>query len=156
MLAEILNAHPQARGVLYDQLHVVATARPVLTAAGVHGRCHVIDGDMFASVPGGCDAYVMKYLLHDWDDGDALRILATCRRDMPKDARLLVIERFMGPPNRDSSGKFADLSMLVGPGGLERTREEFSALLREGGFRVVDVVATGTPLFVTVAERRQP
>jgi hypothetical protein len=152
-LAEILIAHPQTRGVLYDHPHVVSTAGLVLASAGLHGHYQIVAGDMFESVPGDCDAYVMKYVMHDWDEGDALRILATCRRDMPGTARLMLIERFVGPPNKDSAGKFADLSMLEGPGGQERTREELAAMLRKGGFRVVDVLATGAPLFVTVAER---
>lgn len=156
LLAEILAASPGARGVLFDQPHVVAGAAPILAAAGVGGRSEVVGGNMFEAVPGGCDTYVMKYVLHDWDDDQALRILGACARGMPADATLLVIERFVGPPNQDAAGKFADLTMLVGPGGRERTREEMADLLCDGGFRVTGVIATGTPLHITVAGQSGP
>jgi len=155
LLAEILLVNANARGVLYDRPHVVAGAAPVLRAAGVEGRCEVVGGDMFEAVPGGCDTYILKYVLHDWDDDAAHRILGACARGMPPDATLLVIERFVGPPNEDAAGKLADLGMMVGPGGRERTRAELVDLLRRGGFRAADVIATGTSLFVTVAERSE-
>jgi hypothetical protein len=155
LLASILVANPHTRGILFDQPHVVSGASDLLDAAGVTDRTDVTGGDMFEVVPGGCDTYVLKYILHDWDDDQALRILNTCARAMPVQAALLVIERFVGPPNEDAAGKLADLTMLVGPGGRERTQEELADLLHEGGFRVDQVIATGTPLHITVARRSE-
>ncbi len=151
LLAAILKAYPGSQGVLLDQPHVVSDADRILAKAGVRGRCEIIPGDMFESIPGGCDAYLMKYVLHDWDDRDVVRILANCRRDMPAAATLLVIEQFLGPPNQDPIGKFGDLNMMVGTGGRERTREELQALLFEAGFRIMEEIETQTPLSVTVA-----
>ncbi|MFI5394682.1 MAG: methyltransferase [Candidatus Binatia bacterium] len=152
LLAAILAANPELRGVLFDLPHVVATAAPVLGAAGVEDRCEVVGGSMFESVPRGCAAYVMKFIIHDWDDADCTRILRACRRAMRSDAKLLVIDRFVGPPNEDPAVKLSDLNMLVGPGGQERTREEFAALFRAGGFRLANVVSTTAPVSVIVGE----
>jgi hypothetical protein len=152
LLAAILAANSKARGVLFDLPHVVATSASVLTTAGVETRCEVVGGNMFEAVPDGCAAYVMKFIIHDWDDADCIRILQVCRRAMPSDAKLLVIERLVGPPNEDQAVKFSDLHMLVGPGGQERTREKFAALFRAGGLRLADVVSTNTPATVMVGE----
>ena len=152
LLAAILAANPEARGVLFDLPHVVATAAPVLEAAGVRNRCEVVGGSMFESAPEGCAAYVMKFILHDWDDADCIRILQNCRRAMQSDARLFVIERLVGPPNEDPAVKLSDLNMLVCPGGQERTREEFTALFRAGGVRLADVLSTTAAMSVIVGE----
>ena len=155
LLAEIMFACPKVRGILFDQPHVVLGADLTMAEAGVRNRCEIVPGDIFESIPGGCDAYVMKHVLHDWSDSDALRILAICRRDMPATAQLLLIEQFLGPPNQDPIGKFGDLNMLVATGGQERTREEFESLLEKAGFRVIHVIETETPLYVTVAGRAE-
>jgi hypothetical protein len=149
LIAAILTAHPNARGVLFDLPRVVAAAVPELRELAA--RCDIVGGSMFDAVPAGCDAYLMKYVLHDWPDADGVRILENCRRAMSPSATLLVIERFVGAPNEDATGKLADLGMLVGPGGRERTREEFVSLLRAGGFSLLQVVPTATPLKVMVA-----
>ncbi len=152
LLAAILLANPTARGVLFDLPHVVAGATRVLAAAGVADRCEVIAGNMFDSVPEGCDAYVLKYIIHDWDDTSCTRILQRCRRAMRADARLLVVDRFIGPLNENLAVALSDLNMLVGPGGQERTREEFAALFQAGGFRLADAVPTSAPVRVIVGE----
>jgi hypothetical protein len=152
LLVDFLTAYPQNTGVLLDRPHVVASAHRLLSVAGVLARCEVLGGDMFDAVPANCDVYLLKYVLHDWPDEDVLRILAACRKAMRKAARLVVFERWLGPPNCDASGKLADLGMMVGPGGLERTREELSQLLGQSGFRIVDSIATETPLNLLVAE----
>lgn len=151
LLRAILLACPAARGVLLDQPQVVASAEQVLASAGLAQRCRVVGGDFFQSVPGDGDAYVMKSILHDWDDGAAIDILRTCRRAMPASATLLAIERVVGPPNEDPNGKFFDLNMLVQYGALERTRQGFEDILRGGGFDLVEVVPTRSPLSVLVA-----
>jgi hypothetical protein len=142
-LAGILAANPNTRGILFDQPHVVAGAPPLLQAAGVADRCDVVAGSFFDSVP-EAGAYILKHILHDWYDDDCVRILETIRRAAPKDARLLVIERVVEGPNAGAVGKSSDLNMLVGPGGMERTREEFDALLSSGGWRIVSAHPAAT------------
>lgn len=148
LLAAILAAHPAAHGVLFDQPHVVSTAAPVLDAAGVADRCELVGGNMFESVPAGCGAYVMKFILHDWNDAECLRILRNCRQAMAADAHLFVCDRLVGPPNEDLTVKLSDLNMLVAQGGQERTREEFEALFDAAGLRLVSVLPTSTDLVV--------
>jgi hypothetical protein len=137
LLAAILAAHPQVRGVLFDQQHVVSGAAPVLEAAGVLDRCEIVAGSFFTSVPEGADAYVLKWIIHDWEDEECVAILRTCREAMGPEAVVLVIERDLGPPNENPAAKISDLNMLVMPGGRERTREEYAALFEQAGLRYV-------------------
>lgn len=139
LLAAILARHPATEGVLFDQPHVVAGAESALLRAGVAGRCVVIGGDFFAAVPENGDAYIMRAILHDWEDAEATAILSSCRRAIVTEGRLLVIEHVVAPPNEGPEGKFLDLTMLVNPGGRERTREEYGALFAAAGFRLMAV-----------------
>jgi O-methyltransferase domain/Dimerisation domain len=148
LVAALLGAHPQMRGVVFDQPHVVAGAPAALEAAGVADRCEVVAGSFFDAVPAGGDAYILKAILHDWDDADAGRILRACRDEIAADGALLVVERELGAPNASADAKFSDLNMMVGPGGRERTREEFAALLAAGGFALERTVPTAIGLFV--------
>jgi hypothetical protein len=142
-LADILGRFPNTRGILFDQPHVVEGAPAVLGEVGVAGRVQIVGGSFFEGVP-QADAYILKHILHDWYDPDCVRILETIRRSAPSNARLLVIERLIAGPNEGPAAKSADLNMLVGPGGMERTREEFDALLASGGWRLVAAHPAGT------------
>src|SRR5215218_10399176 len=133
-LARILTTVPDARGILFDLPHVVAGAPAVLAAAGVEDRCEVVGGSFFDGVPAGADAYVLRAVVHDWDDEDAVRILRSCRDAIAAAGALLVVERELGAPNENADAKLSDLNMMIGPGGRERTREQFAALLAAGGF----------------------
>ena len=115
-------------------------------------RCQIVAGSFFESVPEGGDVYVMKAILHDWDDGASVDILRTCRRAMSPRATLVVIERVVGGPNEIPEGKFSDLNMMVQYGALERTRQEFHDLLENGGFEMTEVVTTCSPLSIIVAQ----
>jgi O-methyltransferase domain/Dimerisation domain len=139
LIAAILLRHRHLRGVLYDLPHVVADSARYIEQAGLAGRCGVLGGSFFEQVPVGGDAYLLKSVLHDWHDEDAIRILATCRRAMRLDAKLLVVERVLGIPNEDWDTKFGDLNMMVGAGGLERTAEDWRTLLRAGGFEMAGI-----------------
>lgn len=132
-LAAVLVAHPAARGVLFEQEHVLPGADAVLSEAGVADRVTCVPGDFFDAVPGGADAYLLVRILHDWVDADAVRILRRVREAMTPDARLLIIDAVVGPPNEDAAVKFLDLMMLISAGGRERTEPEWRALLAEGG-----------------------
>jgi hypothetical protein len=148
LVAALLVAYPAMRGVLFDQPHVVAGAPSVLDSAGVADGCEVVAGSFFDAVPAGGDAYVLKAILHDWEDEDALRILRRCREAIALDGALLVVERDLGEPNENPDGKFSDLNMMIGPGGRERTRKEFAALFSASGFALEGVVATAIGLHV--------
>jgi O-methyltransferase domain/Dimerisation domain len=147
-LGALLRRHPAQRGVLVDQPHVVAGAAGVLRALEVSDRCQLAGGSFFAAVPEGGDAYVLKAILHDWEDEDALAILRVCRRALGPAGTVLVIEQVVGAPNESPTTKFSDLNMLVMPGGRERTREEFAALFSAAGLQVTGVVPTGAGVCV--------
>ena len=136
LLAALLAAHPQMRGILFDQEHVVSGAEPVLRAAGVLDRCEVVAGSFFSSIPEGGDAYVLKSIIHDWEDEESVAILRSCREAMGPEAAALVIERDLGPPNENPMAKLSDLNMFVMPGGRERTLDEYAALLDRAGLRL--------------------
>jgi hypothetical protein len=111
----------------------------------------VVGGSFFEEVPQGGDAYALKSVLLDWEDGEAAAILRVCRNAMTPGARLLVIERIVGAPNEDPRTKFSDLNMLVAPGGRERTIEECRALLESAGFRLAEATPTASGFFVLEA-----
>ena len=137
LIASLLAACQQATGTLLDLAHLVAGAGDVLEQAGVRERCEVLAGSFFDSVPAGGDVYVLKSILHDWDNREAHSILRNCRQAMHHPgARLLVVERMLAPPNEGAEVKLADLNMLVNAGGRERTSEEFTALLTGAGFEL--------------------
>jgi hypothetical protein len=148
LLAAILRTHPTARGVLFEQAHVVSGATQYLDAAGLGSRCEIVAGDFLASVVAGGDAYVLKRVIHDWDDDHAVRILELCRRAMPATGRLLVIETVIPPGNEPSFGKLLDVLILVWTGGKERTEAEYRALLEAAGFELTRVVPTRSSLSV--------
>ena len=137
LIAALLAAHPASRGILLDQEHVVSGAEPILRAAGVLDRCEIVAGSFFESVPEGADAYVLKWIIHDWEDEESVAILRTCRAAMGTDAVVLLIERDLGQPNEDPVAKLADLNMLVMPGGRERTLDEYAALFGAADLRLV-------------------
>ena len=126
-------------------------ARQQLDAAGLGQRCELVAGDFFESVVPGGDAYVLKWIVHDWDDQRALRILERCRQALPDAGRLLLVETVLPPGNTPSSGKLADLAMMVWTGGRERTEAEYRALPAAAGFALTRVVPTRSPLSVVEA-----
>ena len=148
LLIALLQKHPQLHGVLFDHPTVVAGAREAVHDAGVADRCRLVGGDFFDSVPAGGDAYVLKSVIHDWEDDESIRILRSCRAAMRDGSMLLLVELELGPPNTAPVAKFGDLNMLVAPGGRERTSEEYAALFAAGGFRLVEATPTGTGLAV--------
>ena len=149
LLAAVLRQHPRLHGVLFDQPSVVAQANEI-ERAGVADRCEVVGGNFFEAVPPGADLYLMKAILHDWEDAEATAILRTIRTAIDGSGRLLVVERVIGPPNEDLDGKLSDLHMLVMPGGRERTADEWTMLLRAGGFELDEIrpVVLGWQLLV--------
>lgn len=130
----LLEAYPHLRGTVFDQPAVAVGARQAIEAAGLTGRCTVEGGDFFVAVPEGGDAYLLKFILHDWDDERCVAILRTCRRAVPADGRLLVIELLIPQGNAPSYAKSQDVNMLVNLGGRERSEAEYGTLFRAAGF----------------------
>jgi hypothetical protein len=150
LLAAIMAANAGLRGVLFDLPNVVDRAVSVLS--GVVDRCTVERGSFFEHVPRHGDIYLLKHILHDWDDERAGAILRCCRRCMPANARLLIIERKLpeiAEPEADAESFLTDLEMLVmTSGGRERTEAEFRSLLVDAGFEPARIVPTASPLFL--------
>ena len=153
-LAGILNANPQARGVLFDRLSVVAAAGSLLGRAGVADRCNAVGGDFFEEVPSGGDLYILSWIIHDWDDERSVAILKSCRRAMSDDARLLVIEQVVPPGNQPSLSKLYDLHMLALTGGRERREDEYRALLAAADLDLTRIIPTAVPRSVIEASPR--
>lgn len=147
LLAVILSTCLEARGVLFDRPHVLESGRRHLESAGVADRCEFLPGDFFESVPAGGDAYVLKSVIHDWNDERGEAILRNCRRAMDERARLLLVERIVPPRLAVSAAHRAiargDLNMLVSWGSRERTEAEYRALLGGAGLEVRTIVAAG-------------
>jgi hypothetical protein len=152
LLAALLRAHPQMSGTLFDLPSVLAGAASVLGEMGERAR--TVAGDFFDEAPAGADLYVMKSVLHNWDDTDAQRILSTCRAAMAPEARLLVIERVVPDGNAPAEAKLFDINMLVVAGGRERTEPEYRQLFELAGLKLTRVGGTRSPLSVIVATAR--
>ena len=148
LAVELLRAHPHLRGVVFDQPAVAAGAREAIAAAGLTGRCQAVGGDFFAAVPEGGDAYLLKFILHDWDDERAVAILRACRRAVPEDGRLLVVELLLPRGNAPSFAKTQDVNMLINLGGRERTEAEYGALYAAAGFDLTRVIPVQGELHV--------
>jgi hypothetical protein len=151
LLTTILHAHPQLHGILFDQPQVVEGARSHIASEALTPRCDVVAGDFFQAMPRGGDAYMLKSIIHDWDDEHSVAILTNCRQAMTAEARLLVIETVVPPPGEAHYAKYQDLEMLVMLGSQERTVEEYTALLRRAQFELVRVVPTQEPLSIVEA-----
>jgi hypothetical protein len=149
LLMAVLRAHPQLRGGVFDQPHVVA---PVAVPADLAGRLNFSGGDFFASAPAGADAYLLKHILHDWDDGACRTILRHIRAAMAPGARVLIIEQVIPPGNGPFPGKLLDLNMLVmTEGGRERTPADYAQLLESAGLRLERIVPTASAVSVVEA-----
>ena len=145
----LLQRHPQLRAVVFDTADVVAAAAPALADSGARITC--MAGDFFRAVPAGGDVYLLKSVLHNWRDEPASAILRSCRRAMRAGARLLICERVIESGARGTEAKLFDINMLVTVGGLERTAEQYAALLHAAGLRLQRVLSTASPLSVLEA-----
>jgi hypothetical protein len=146
LLTGILRAYPGLRGTVFDLPRLAESARRQIAAAGLADRYGFVVGDFFEAIPEGFDAYLLKHVIHDWDDARAVRILENCRRAMGPQAKLLIVEGVY-PPHIDGSpesrGAAAnDVNMLVCTGGRQRSEAEFRELYAAAGFRLTRIVPT--------------
>jgi len=145
-LAQIIRESEKSNGILFDQPHVVDRASENFKKQQVENRCSIVPGSFLESIPRNGDLYIMKNILHDWCDDEAIRILKNIRQYMPGNAKLLLIETIIKPDNKPSFGKFVDLQMLMGTeGGRERTLEEFRNILINAGFMLARIIDNATP-----------
>ena len=141
LLATIMAGNPHIKGTLYEMPHVVEGARKGPLTPVIE-RCTLASGDMFASVPAGSDAYIMKHIIHDWPDDLCVKILAACRKGVNPGGKLLVVDSVILPGNNFSPGKFLDLQMLIFPGGRERTEKQFRELFTAAGWKLNRIIPT--------------
>ena len=142
LLFEVMRRHPHVEGTLFDLPHVVEAARMSAHELGLADRLTVVSGDFFVEVP-PADAYLLKFILHDWDDAACLRILESCRRSISAVGRLFAIELLVPPPGVPGNEKLDDVEMMTLLGSRERTEGEFAALFESAGFRLGGVTPTG-------------
>ena len=159
LLFAILRKYPSIRGVLFDRPGTVKRAEMRLGTASIAARCAFIDGDFFKALPADADIYLMRHVIHDWDDPRATQILRNCRRAMGDGGKLLLVESIIEAGNEPSLGKWMDLLMLALTGGMERTEQEYRELLSQSGFQLERV--TPSPAGIHVMEalpiaQRQP
>lgn len=151
LLAAVLKQAPDARGVLFDLPSVIEGAGPELDRAGVADRCAKAGGSFFEAVPDGGDAYLMKTIIHDWDDEKSLTILRHIRTAIEPGGKLLLFELVLPEGAPPHPGMLLDLEMLVHPGGRERTAGEYRDLLSRAGFRMTRVIGTAGPMSIVEA-----
>lgn len=143
LIASILKANPEMQGILFELPTVIAGAKSLIEAEGVENRCSLIAGDFFDSVPSAGDAYMLKHIIHNWEDESARAILKNCHRAMAENDKLLVIEEVIPPGNEPSFSKLFDLTMMVlFPGACERTEVEYRALFEACGFHLNKIYPT--------------
>ncbi|OBK11524.1 methyltransferase [Mycobacterium asiaticum] len=152
LLAEVLIATPGARGVLFDQPQVVAGAPALLTEQGVGDRVRIVEGSFFEAVPEGGDAYIMKSVIHDWPDDDAVRILRNVRDAAAPGTHLLLVEFVLPEHHREYAGNWLDLEMLLALDARERSAAEYGRLFERAGYRLTRVVPTASPFSVLEAK----
>jgi len=140
LLAAILDQSPKPRGTLVEMPHVIEGAKKAGILGRFGSRSTFVAGSMFEDIPAGADAYIMKFILHDWYDAECIKILSQCRQGIRPGGRLLVVDQVVPGRNQPGVSKFMDLEMLVLPGGMERTEDEFRKLFASSGFRLERVI----------------
>ncbi|HWS98655.1 MAG TPA: methyltransferase [Pyrinomonadaceae bacterium] len=153
LLSQVLKANPAVQGVLFDVQPVIDGAGQLLEREGVTDRVEKVAGDFFARVPAAADVYMMKHIIHDWDDERAVMILRNINEAMKRDGRVLLIEIVVPEGNEPHMSKVMDLEMLASPGGVERTAKEYRDLLASAGLRLTRIIPTKSPFSIIEAVR---
>ncbi|MEU3616368.1 methyltransferase [Streptomyces sp. NPDC006872] len=142
VIRAMMRANPELEGGVFDLPHIVPAAAEAAKAEGLDGRFTTVGGDFFASVP-PADLYVLKYILHDWDDANCVRILENCRAQLVKGGRIAVVDHLVGEPGQPGLAPLMDMNMLDMTGGRERQIAEFDALFTAAGLHRVNVTPAG-------------
>lgn len=150
LLSAILETVPEAKGIVFDEPYVVEETKKILESKEIGSRCTVEGGSFFEGVPQDADAYLLKMILHDWDDEKSVQILTNIAAGMKPESKLLILESVIPGANIPHPGKFFDINMLAMTGGKERTEGEFAALLEKSGLKLAQVIGTQSPMFSIV------
>jgi hypothetical protein len=142
LLSAVLGKYPSMRGILFDLPGVIERAKSNIEKAGLSGRCQCVAGNFFEGVAPGADVYLMRHIIHDWDDTRSVKILKNVHAVLPKGGRVLLVETVIQPGNEPGFGKMLDLTMLALPGGKERTEKEYRELYEASGFTLSRIVPT--------------
>ena len=148
LIRPILMANRKLKGILFDAAPAIEEAKKRVNGDGFAERCQIVSGDFFQSVPRGSDAYILKNILHDWDDERCVTILKNCQGAMAENGRVLLVETVIPPASAPSFDRLLDLNMLVISGGRERSEAEYRALFDAAGLRLTKIVPTLCPLSV--------
>ena len=151
LLMAILKIAPESQGIVFDEEYVVNETKESIAAQGLTSRCQPIAGTFFDYVPIDADCYLLKMILHDWDDNGSLKILTNCYHAMKSGSKLLILESVIPGENIPHPGKFMDINMLTMTGGKERTEKEFVELIEKAGLRFSKIIPTHSPL-VSIVE----
>lgn len=152
LITGVLKKNAQLKGVVFDAPEVISGTRSKIEAAGLADRCETIGGNFFESVPSGGDAYILKWIIHDWDDEKSIRILRNVREQMSPTSKLILVDSVVPESPEPHFSKFIDLNMLVMTGGKERTESEFRQLLGSAGFKLLRVIPTELPTSIIEAQ----
>lgn len=152
LLAAILKQYPTIKGVLFDLPHAQPGGRAAMEQAGLANRVEAIGGDFFASVPAGGDLYLLKHILHDWNDERCVAILKNIRAAMAPGAKVVVVELALPPGAEPAPAQLMDLNMLVMLDGRERTAQQYGALFEKSGLRLTRYIPTPSPIGICEAE----
>lgn len=155
LLGAVLRENIEARGVLFDLGVVLEGAPSMLESYGVTHRVELVEGDFTKEIPVVADIYMLKHIIHDWYDDTNEKILRNIGRSMPEGAKVLIIDAVIPEGNDPHFGKIIDLEMLVSPGGVERTAEEFKILLENSGMKLTRIIPTDGPLSIVEAEKAE-
>lgn len=150
LLMAILNEAKDAKGIVFDEEYVVNEIQKQIAAKGFAERCSTEAGSFFDFIPKDADAYLMKMILHDWNDESSIKILNNCSAAMKPGSKLLVIEAVIPEGNIPHPGKFLDINMMAMTGGKERTEKEFAALFAKAGLKLSRVIPTHSPMFSVI------
>jgi hypothetical protein len=150
LVHSLMIANPQLHGIILDLPDVVPSATAAASALGLAERSRALAGDFFNCVP-EADIYLLKYVLHDWKDGQAVRILERCRQAMRPGGRVILIERLLGEIGEPGLALLSDFNMMVMLGGRERTLAEYCALLKDASLRLSKSSPIRSPMAVIEA-----
>lgn len=152
-VAALLRTHPDLQAIIFDRAPPTLDTQNFFAHSGIAGRSKFMQGNFFTAVPNGGRLYLLKSILHNWNDSAAATILGKCREAMTLDARLLVAERVIPAGNAPSEAKLFDINMLVTVGGRERSEAEYAALFRSAGLELTRVTPTRSDLSLVEAAR---
>ncbi|MBV8886744.1 MAG: hypothetical protein JO235_22500 [Chroococcidiopsidaceae cyanobacterium CP_BM_RX_35] len=152
LIASILKTNPNMQGVFFDLPPRLEPARALIEAEELTSRCELVAGDVFKSFPSGGDAYIIKNLIHDYDDERAVTILKNCHEAIEENGKLLVVEMVLPPGNKPSLAKILDVEALImTAGAIERTEAQYRELFETAGFKLTNVISTSSPMSILEA-----